>query len=178
MFAQLDDQVITNMTRVMLGRINGLYGVRGWVKVFSYTRPMTNIFDYSAWQLYQHGEWQTLALCEGKAQGKGIIARLETIEDRNQAAQLLGAEIAVCRSQLPHTPEGQYYWADLMGLTVINNKDITLGEVAHLLETGANDVLVLKGERQRLIPFVRDHVILEVDLAQGIIRVDWDEAFE
>ncbi|RKZ45698.1 MAG: ribosome maturation factor RimM [Candidatus Parabeggiatoa sp. nov. 3] len=166
------------MTRMMLGRISGLYGVRGWLKVFSYTRPITNILNYSPWQLYQQGQWQTLALCEGKTHGKGIIVRLETIQDRDQAAQLQDAEIAVNRSQLPRTPESEYYWADLIGLTVVNREDITLGQVAHLLETGANDVLVLKGERERLIPFVQDQVILDVDLVQGIIQVDWDDDFE
>jgi len=166
------------MTRVMLGRISGLYGVRGWLKVFSYTRPITNILNYSPWELYQQGQWQTLAVSEGQVHGKGIIVRLETIQDRDQAAQLQDAEIAVSRSQLPSTPEGEYYWADLIGLTVVNREAITLGQVAHLLGTGANDVLVLKGERERLIPFVLDQVILNVDLVQGIIQVDWDQDFE
>ncbi|OAD23341.1 16S rRNA-processing protein rimM [Candidatus Thiomargarita nelsonii] len=165
------------ITRVSIGRINGLYGVHGWIKVFSYTRPITNILNYSPWQLYQHGQWRTVSLSEGQAHGKGIIARLESIHNRDEAARLLGSEIAVNREQLPPTPKGEYYWADLIGLTVVNREDITLGQVEHLLETGANDVLVVKGERERLIPFLPEQVVVDVDLAQSVLRVDWDEDF-
>lgn len=161
----------------MIGRISGLHGVRGWIKVFSYTSPITNILNYSPWQLYQHGQWRTLTVSEGQAHGKGIIARLESIPDRDEAARLLGAEIAVNREQLPPAPEGEYYWTDLIGLTVINHKGVTLGKIDHLLETGANDVLVVKGERERLIPFLLELVILDVDLAQRVLRVDWEEDF-
>jgi 16S rRNA processing protein RimM len=78
---------------------------------------------------------------------------------------------------LPPAPEGEYYWTDLIGLTVINREGVTLGQVDHLLETGANDVLVVKGERERLIPFLLELVVLEVDLAQRMLRVDWEEDF-
>jgi len=165
------------ITRVSIGRINGLYGVRGWIKVFSYARPITNILNYSPWQLYQHGQWQTVSLSEGQAHGKGIIVRLDSISNRDEAARLVGSEIAVNREQLPPTPKGEYYWADLIGLTVVNREDITLGQVDHLLETGANDVLVVKGERERLIPFLPEQVVVDVDLAQSVLRVDWDEDF-
>ncbi len=161
----------------MIGHISGLYGVRGWVKIFSYTRPIKNILNYSPWQLGQNGQWQTISVSEGRAQGKGIIARFESINDRDQASRLLGAEIAVERQQLPQPSDGEYYWADLIGLTVINREGITLGQVDHLLETGANDVLVLKGERERLIPFLLEQVVLDVDLAQSVLRVDWGADF-
>ena len=164
-------------TRIMLGHISGLYGVRGWVKVFSYTKPITNIFNYSPWQLYQYGQWQTLSVCEGKTHGKGIIARLETIHDRDEAARLLGADIMISRSQLPTAPINEYYWVDLIDLTVINHKGVKLGQVDYMLETGANDVIVVKGKRERLIPFVLGRVVLEVDLVGRVLRVDWDEDF-
>ena len=163
--------------RIMIGRISGLYGVRGWVKIFSHTRPIKNILNYSPWQLGKNGQWQTISISEGRVQGKGIIAHLESIDSREQAASLLGAEIAVDRQQLPQPAKDEYYWADLIGLTVINREGITLGQVDHLLETGANDVLVLKGERERLIPFLPKQVILEVDLAQSVLRVDWGADF-
>jgi len=163
--------------RITIGRISGLYGVRGWVKIFSYTHPIKNILNYSPWQLGQHGQWQTISVSEGRSQNKGIIARLESINDRDQASRLLGAEIAVERQQLPQPSEGEYYWADLTGLTVINREGITLGQVDYLLETGANDVLVLKGERERLIPFLLEQVVLDVDLAQSVLRVDWEADF-
>ncbi len=168
---------MSESTRLIIGQISGLYGVRGWVKVFSYTSPITNILNYAPWQLYQQGQWQKVTVSEGQAQGKGIIVHLEDIHDRDEAAHLLGADIAINREQLPPISVGEYYWADLIGLTVINKEGITLGKVDHLVETGANDVLVLKGERERLIPFVLDHVILKVDLAQQILLVDWDADF-
>ncbi|MCK5718095.1 MAG: ribosome maturation factor RimM [Thiomargarita sp.] len=163
--------------RVILGRINGFYGVRGWVKVFSYTAPIANILDYSSWQLYQQGQWRNVSVSEGKIHGKGIIARLEEIHDRDAAASLLGADIAIERAQLPPTSKDEYYWTDLVGLTVLNHEGVNFGQVDHLLETGANDVLVVKGKRERLIPFLPDQVILDIDLAQHIVHVDWDEDF-
>ena len=164
-------------TRVLLGRISGLFGVQGWVKVFSYTSPIINILNYSSWQLCQQGQWQAMSVCEGKAHGKGIIARLDSIHDRDEATRLIGADIAVDREQLPQTAGDEYYWTDLIGLTVINREGITLGQVDYLLETGANDVLVIKGERERLIPFVLSHTVLDIDLVQRVLQVDWDVHF-
>ena len=105
--------------RIIIGQINGLYGVQGWVKVYSYTEPIVNIINYSPWQLYLQTQWQTWSILAGKKQGKGIIARLENVIDRTQATNLLGAEIAIERSQLPATSNNEYYWSDLIGLTVI-----------------------------------------------------------
>jgi 16S rRNA processing protein RimM len=161
----------------MLGKINGLYGVHGWVKIFSYTKPVTNILNYSPWQVYQQGQWQTVLVPEAQAHGKGIIARLETCHDRNEAVRFLGADIAIYREQLPPLPEDEYYWSDLVGLTVINQENIILGQVNYLLETGANDVLVVKGEPERLIPLVFNEIVLEVNLAQRWLRVAWDVDF-
>ncbi len=161
---------------IIVGKIVSLYGVRGWVKVYSYTNPRTNILTYSPWQLGLHGQWQNVMVAERQAYGKGILARLESCQDRDTAARFLGADIAVDRGQLPPTLEGEYYWADLIGLTVINSEGITFGQVVSLLETGANDVLVVKGEGtpERLIPFLPDRVILEIDLSKRWIRVDWE----
>ena len=118
-----------------------------------------------------------MSVCEGKAHGKGIIARLDSIHDRDEATRLIGADIAVDREQLPQTAGDEYYWTDLIGLTVINREGITLGQVDYLLETGANDVLVIKGERERLIPFVLSHTVLDIDLVQRVLQVDWDVDF-
>lgn len=163
--------------RVILGRIAGVYGVRGWVKVFSETQPKENIFEYSPWQVRLDGVWRTLELLEGRPQGKGLVAHLAGYEDRDQAHQLVGADIAIPRDRLPAAAEGEYYWADLVGLKVITADGVELGVVDHLLETGANDVLVVEGERQRLIPFVQGQYVRQIDLEAGLIRVDWDPAF-
>jgi 16S rRNA processing protein RimM len=168
---------VSESVRVLLGKINGLYGVRGWVKVFSYTKPITNILNYSPWQVYQQGQWRTLLAPEGQVHGKGIIVRIETCHDRQEAAGFLGADIAIYREQLPPLAEDEYYWSDLLGLTVINQENIILGQVDYLLETGANDVLVVKGQCQRLIPLVFNEIVLEVNLAQRWLRVAWDVDF-
>ncbi len=158
---------------ITVGNINGLHGVQGWVKVFSYTDPISNILDYSPWQL----QGKTLQLLSGQVHGKGIIAQLDSINERDAAALLLGSDIMVYRDQLPAEQENEYYWTDLIGLTVTNCENIILGQVDHLMETGANDVLVVKGEQQRMIPFVLQHVVIKVDLTQRTMLVDWDADF-
>lgn len=165
--------------KLVLGRISGLFGVRGWVKVFSYTAPRTEILELGPWFIRVDGQWRRFPLREGKAHGKGVVARLADVEDRDAAARLLGADIAIDRSQLPQTGPTEYYWADLIGLRVLNLAGIDLGRVDHLLETGANDVLVAVAEdgHERLIPFLHGQVVQKVDIPAGVIRVDWDPDF-
>lgn len=160
-----------------VGRINGLYGVRGWVKVYSYTDPLDNLLAYTPWQLWRQGAWQTVNVVDGRSHGKGIVALIEGYADRDSAALLLGSDIAIYREQLPAPTADEYYWSDLIGLTVINQAQQNLGTVISLLETGAHDVLVVKGERERLIPFVLEQFVLAVDIAAGSISVDWDADF-
>lgn len=159
---------------VILGRIVGLFGVRGWLKVHSYTEPREAVLDYADWFLSRDGDWQHVGLVEGRRHGKGIVVRLQGIEDRDAAAELLGSDIGVERDTLPEAEEGQYYWTDLEGLTVVHKDGTELGKVAYLMGTGANDVLVVDGPDERLIPFVPGTVILDVDLVEGVIRVDWE----
>lgn len=151
--------------------------MKGWVRVFSYTDPRDNIVHYQPWYLRCDGTWQARRVAEGKRHGKGVIVRLEGCEDRDQAAALMDCEIGVRRDQLPPTAPGEYYWNDLLGLDVVTVQNEPLGKVDHLLETGANDVLVVQGERERLIPFVRGKVVMQVDLEAGVIQVDWDKEF-
>lgn len=160
---------------VLLGRITGLFGVRGWVKVFSYTDPRDAVLSYGPWWLRRDGgDWRQVPLAEGRRHGRGVIARLEGYDDRDQAAALLEADIAVAPEALPEPPQGQYYWHELEGLEVVHRDGSRLGRVARVLETGANDVLVTEGDRERLIPFVPGKVILDVDRANGVIHVDWE----
>ncbi len=159
---------------VILGRITGIFGVRGWVKVFSYTEPREAVLDYGRWLLSKDGGWREAKLAEGKRHGKTVIARIEGVNDRDEAETLIGIDIGVPREELPEAEAGQYYWADLEGLEVVRRDGSRVGTVAELLETGANDVMVVRGEREILIPFVMDRVIVDVDLAEGVITVDWD----
>ncbi len=161
---------------VVLGRVAGLYGVHGWIKLVSYTRHREDIFNYPRWRLKRADEWHAFTLLEGRAQGKGLAAHLEGLNDRAQASQWIGADIAVLKTELPALAPGAYYWSQLEGLKVVNMDGVEFGRVDHLFDTGSNDVLVVLGERERLIPYTRE-VVREVDLAAGVIRVDWDADF-
>ncbi len=173
---------------LVMGRITAVYGIKGWVKVYSFTSPMTNILEYRQWRLrYPDGRQQTVPLDNGRIHGKGVIALLEKAADRNQAERFIGAEILVDSRELPAPAEDEYYWYQLEGLTVFAQSEegnvINLGKVHHLMETGANDVLVVRGasgsadRRERLIPWLEDQVVTEVNLDEGFIRVDWDPEF-
>lgn len=158
--------------RLVLGRIAGVFGVRGWIKVFSETEPRENILSYSPWYLGEDPTPRTIA--EGRCHGQGVIARLSGCDDRDQAAALVGLAISVRRDQLPPPQPDELYWADLEGLEVETLEGIALGRVDHLFRTPANDVVVVKGDRERLLPFLWDRVIREVDFERGLMRVDWD----
>jgi len=159
--------------QLVVGRIMGLYGVRGWVRVFSETAPLENILALSPWLV----AGQSRAVVAGHRHGKGLVALLAGCDDRDQAARLVGEDIAVRRAQLPPPGPDEFYWADLEGLAVTTVTGVMLGRVERLFATGANDVLVVQGERERLLPFVWDRVIHAIDLEQGQILVDWDPDF-
>ncbi|WP_349431723.1 ribosome maturation factor RimM [Methylomarinum sp. Ch1-1] len=168
----MDDDLIN------VGEISGVFGVKGWVKVFSYTQPRENILNYSPWYLQKGREIKEIKLVGGQRQGKLVVAALEGITDRDMAAPLSGSKILIDKKQLPAAQEGEYYWADLVGLRVETDQGVALGTVDHLLETGANDVLVVKGDgKERLIPFLQQQTVLSIDLEQGVMVVDWDPDF-
>lgn len=160
---------------VAVGKIAGVYGVRGWVKLYSYTDPRDALLDYQPWFL--GAEHQETKLVDSRAQGKGLVGQLAGLDDRDAALALVNTEIFIRRQQLPENREGSYYWTDLIGLQVENLQGVDFGKVDHLMETGSNDVLVVQGDRQRLVPFILDQVIQQVDLSAGVIRVDWDPDF-
>ena len=163
---------------IQVGRITGLYGVRGWVKVFSDTQPRDNIVNYQPWYLRQQdGQWREVVLAEGRMHGKGVIALLAGLDDRDEARKLIGTDIAIRRDQLPPAGPGEYYWSELMGLKVVTVDGVELGTVDHMIETGANDVLCVKGERERLIPFDPEGIITNISLETGQMTVDWDPEF-
>jgi 16S rRNA processing protein RimM len=163
--------------RVILGRIAGVHGVLGWVKVLSYTEPPENILAYPNWHLLSAGGPRVVAVTAGRSQGSRVLAQLENVSDRDEAAALVGADVAVMRTELPATADGEYYWSDLEGLRVCNLTGEMLGTVARLFATGANDVMVVSGDRERLLPFVHGDVVKEVDFVNREIRVDWDAEF-
>lgn len=163
---------------VVVGQVVGVFGVKGWVKIRSDTDPRDNILNYTPWYLRQHEDWLRLGVAASQRQSKGLIIQFEGVTDRDQAAQYVGCDIAVPRSQLPAPAAGEYYWTDLIGLRVRNRQGEDLGTVTRLMETGANDVLVVQdGELEHLIPFVTGYYVLKVDPAAGFIEVDWERDF-
>lgn len=159
---------------VRLGRIVGLFGVRGWVKVFSFTEPREAILDYEHWLLGRDDRWQRATLEGGKRHGKAVLAKFAATDDRDEAAELLGMEVAVERSDLPEPGADQYFWTDLVGAAVWHRDERLLGTVQQMLETGAHDVMIVAGDTERLIPFVPGEIVLDVDLDARTIRVDWE----
>ena len=159
--------------RIVLGRIAGPHGIRGWVRVRSNTEPPANILRYAPWQVGRDGRWSPIGVAEGRAQGHGVTARLDGCRDRDAACGYRGCEIAVERSRLPDLEDDEYYWADLVGLRVVTAGGVHLGEVERMMETGANDVMAVRGDVERLIPFVAGTVVQSVDVERGAVVVDW-----
>lgn len=167
---------------VVLGHVHGLFGVKGQIKVYSYTRPIEAILEYACWWLGQGEQWQPYQLLNGRFQGKTLVAQLamrheQPIVGRDEAAALLGLDIAVERSDMPDPPPGQHYWFDLVGLYVQTRQGVALGRVSGMMETGANDVLVVAGDRERLIPFVMGEFVQAIDWPSNTMTVDWDPDF-
>ena len=145
------------------------------MKIHSNTDPRDAIFDYQPWLL---GETErSIDLLEGKVSGKHLLARLKGFNSRDDAEAILGQKIQVGRDALPEPEEFEYYWTDLIGLKVVNLEGHDFGTIKDMLATGANDVMVVEGDRQRLIPFVMDHYVERVDLENGFVEVDWDAEF-
>ncbi len=163
--------------QLVLGKIASPFGVRGWTKVVSYTEPLEALLDHQQWNLSQNGRQVVHNVVEGKPHGKFLIAKFDGIDDRDDVARLTNALVVLERNQLPDSEDDSFYWADLIGLQVVTTDGTVLGEVERMMETGANDVVVVAGERERLIPWIRDSVIRAVSLKEGKITVDWDADF-
>lgn len=163
--------------RVVLGRVTGPHGVQGWLRVRTFTQSRETLLGFGTWMVGGEAGWTEYGLLDGRVHADGLMVRLQGIADRDAAAALRGSEIAIWRSQLPALQEGEYYWSDLEGLNVFTGDGVALGVVERLFETGANDVMVVRGDRERLIPFVMDAVVRRIDLAAGCIEVDWDAEF-
>ena len=175
--AARDSKAGAEDTPLVMGRIGGAWGVKGWVKLKSFTSQPDDLLTYLPWYLGSGDSWQATEVLEGRPHGKGLVARLVGCDDRDAAERLAGTDIGIYRHQLPQAEHNEYYWNDLVGVQVVTLEGKVLGTVDHLLETGANDVLVVAGDRERLIPFIQGQVIASVDLDAGVIRVDWDPDF-
>lgn len=165
-------------TLLVVGRVGSVHGVRGAIRIYSETEPPEQILEYQPWHIKINHQWTILKIKSHQFHGPTLVVQFEGYTDRDQSKLLTGAEIAVEPSLLPSLPEGEYYWKDLIGLTVINLEGTELGVVTSLMETGSNDVLVVeKDGKDRLIPYIRNDFIKEIDLAGKRIVVDWDPDF-
>lgn len=169
------------MRPILLGRIQGLFGVRGWLKVYSYTDPPANILSYPNWHLRRPDapDWRQMRLVHGHKQGKGLVAQLAPnnagpLPNRDVAAAFLGADIAVDHAALPKPPRDQVYWTDLIGCQVKTLQGALLGWVVDMMDTGAHGVMVIEGEQQHLVPFVRGPIVQAIDLDAALITIDWE----
>jgi 16S rRNA processing protein RimM len=164
-----------NAKHVLIGRVSGVFGTRGWLKVYSYTRPHDNLLTYAAWYLGGEGRWREHRVTSSKKHGPGLVAQLDGISSRDLALELVGCDIAITRSMLPINAAGEYYWADLIGMRVRNLSNVDLGEISQMLATGANDVMVVQGDTARLIPYVSGVYVIDVDSEFRTVLVDWHE---
>ncbi|MBP1151514.1 MULTISPECIES: ribosome maturation factor RimM [Methylocaldum] len=163
--------------QIVAGEVLGAFGVRGWVRVRSHTDPPDNILSYSPWLIGDEKAQKEFKIVGGRRHGNTVVAHLEGVDNRDQALQLSTLNIFVNREQFQPTKPGEYYWADLIGLEVRTTSGISLGAVTGMMETGANDVMTVHGERERLIPFVVGEFVKSVDLNEGVLIVDWDPDF-
>ena len=168
---------------VVVGKLLSPFGVKGWLKLYSHTQPIENIVEYSPLWMRRGDSWQPIELEHVQRHGKGLVAKVKGCDNRDQAPAFTGCELAIKREQLPALEPGDYYWSQLEGLQVITSEGENLGQVDHLLETGSNDVLVVKptpdsiDQQERLIPYLWEDVVTGVDLAAGRMTVDWDKDF-
>lgn len=158
---------------IVMGRVSAPFGVKGWVKVQPYTEKVDSLFQYPKWWLAASGGWDAMEVDEQSVHGDVLLVRFAGMDDRERAAKLRGREVAIPRNQLPAAAPGEVYWADLVGLAVENTHGQSLGHVGRLFESGANPVLVVTGDRERLVPFV-DAVVKQVDLDAGKLLVEWE----
>ncbi len=172
---------------LVIGKFTAVYGVRGWLKVHSYTEPMENLLNYPECYIEFKGRWQPLELAEGKRHGKGLVVHIKGIDGRDEAQAYCQCAIAIATTALPELAPNEYYWHQLQGLQVqvtsAQGERLVLGTVKEMMETGANDVLVVRGnkdsidQRERLIPYLPKQVVKAVDIEAGTIEVDWDPEF-
>jgi 16S rRNA processing protein RimM len=159
---------------VIMGRVSAPYGLKGWIKVQAFTHALDGLLNYQQWWIGDKGEWRQHRISESAVHGSVVVAHLEGFNDRNAATSLRGRDVAVSRDSMPEIRGPEFYWSDLLGLEVVRGDADRLGRITKILETGANSVLVVTGDKEVLIPFI-EGVIVQVDLKAKKLTVDWDQ---
>ena len=165
-----------NDKKLLVGKINGFFGLQGWVKVFSYTKPRSNILNYSPWSIKIDGSFQTIDITNGREQSKTIVAHIKDVDNREDSQKFIGHDIFIDKKQLPELQDGKYYWHELIGFDVISKDQEKLGIVDYFVETGSNNVLVVKGKKEHWIPYIEPFLV-SIDSKNQEILVDWDKDF-
>jgi len=165
-----------NSSVVVVGCFGKTFGIQGWIKIISFTTPRENILKFKPWLVQKNSSWEEVYIENSEEHFDNNVVKLPNCNSPEEAKTFTNLKIGIWREQLPKLKPGEYYWADLLGLTVINKNGINFGEVKEILASGANDVLVVVGKRRRLIPYV-SHVVFAVDLSKRVIQVDWEEDF-
>lgn len=160
---------------IVVGKLGKPFGIKGFISVHSYLENRDDLLNYANWYILEKHRWEPLKRLEHMVTPKGVFVTLSGHETREDVAKLTNAEIGILRTELPLLDADEYYWDDLIGLTVKNLNQVTLGEVDSLLATGSNDVLIVCGDKRHLIPYLQDDVIKKVDLSAGEIIVDWED---
>lgn len=170
--------------QITLGKVGAVYGIKGWLRIHSFTDEPDAILDYFPWSLKLGNNTRTVDVTDWRKHNKGLIVKVDGIDDRDDAQALVGSEILTNESALPELSQGDYYWRDLIGMAVVTTKGYDLGVVSDMLETGANDVLVVKAnlndgfsKKERLIPYLLEQVVESVSIENKQICVDWDPGF-
>lgn len=164
-------------THTVIGRFGATHGVQGWLRIQSFTDPAENIIQYRKyWQIHLKGQTRAIKLLNHRWQHHKLIGQIEQYDTKEQAAALTNQQIWLATEHLPDLPADQYYWHELRGMSVVTTTGINLGEIERLMNTGANDIIVVRGDRERLLPYL-PHVVTQVDREQNIMTVDWDETF-
>jgi len=170
--------------QIILGKVGAVYGIKGWLKIHSFTDELEAILDYFPWSLKLGNKTQTVEITDWRKHNKGLIVKVGNIDDRDEAQALVGSEILTNENSLPDLPQGEFYWRDLIGMSVVTSKGYDLGVVSDMMETGANDVLVVKAnlndgfsKKERLIPYLFEDVVESVSIENKQICVDWDPGF-
>jgi 16S rRNA processing protein RimM len=157
---------------VVMARIAGAFGIKGWVKVQTFTETPDSLLAYPSWWIESTGGWRECRIEKAEVHSNSVVVKLAGSDDRDAAALFRGKQVAIPRDAFPAAGANEFYWTDLIGLSVVNMQDEDFGKVSEVFETGANDVLVVEGDRERLIPFT-EQVVKQVDIAARVIRVDW-----
>ncbi|MGO4894050.1 ribosome maturation factor RimM [Flavobacterium sp. W21_SRS_FM6] len=169
---------------LVVGKIGAPYGVKGWVKITTYTHEQDGVFAYSPWLLGQGQELKEYVVDQWRTHNKGLVAKLVGVETRDDAESIKNLEISIKAQQLPQLADDDFYWRELVGMQVVTEQGYSLGVVKELFETGANDVMLIKanlndafGQKERMVPYLLDQVVKQVDREVKTIKVDWDPAF-